>query len=322
MQHGSYCAIAKLRNCSLVNCLPVYATVTFNIAIVCIVKHGFLLIDKPTGVTSHDIVAQMRRVLSEKKIGHLGTLDPAASGLLVLAVGAKALKVVEFFKDLSKEYIATVRFGAVSTTYDREGVIEEIASKPGWVVPDAVQVTNSIRSHFTGEIEQVPPIYSAVHVGGERAYKRARQGKEVSIPARTVQIDECNILSYDYPTLSLNVVCSSGTYIRSLAHDLGCKLRCGGYLEALRRTKVGEWSVEFAVPPDAAGWSFVAPLKESMEAFPSIELTEQEAEDVRHGRNIKRQVKPDTFGWFDGIPLAVLIPAKDGTCMAHARKVL
>jgi tRNA pseudouridine55 synthase len=130
------------------------------------------------------------------------------------------------------------------------------------------------------------------------------------------------MLSYKYPTLSLDIACSSGTYIRSLAHDLGQKLRCGAYLEALRRTKVGEWAVDFAVPPDAVGWSFVVPLKEAMATFDSVELTEEEAVNVRHGRNIQREVKPDTFGWFDGAPLAVLVPAKDGTRMAHARKVL
>ncbi len=285
-------------------------------------KHGFLLIDKPVGVTSHDVVAQVRRVLSERKIGHLGTLDPAASGLLVLAVGAKALRVVEFFHDLSKEYVAAVRFGAVSTTYDCEGILEDVVPKPGWAVPDAVQIANLLRAHFIGEIEQVPPAYSAVHVGGERAYDRARRGQPVALQPRTVQITECTILSYEYPALSLGVSCSSGTYIRSLAHDLGQKLRCGAYLQALRRTKVGEWSVDFAVPPDAAGWSFVVPLKEAMATFDSVELTPEEAEHVRHGRNIRREVKPDTFGWFNGAPLAVLVPARDGTRMAHARKVL
>ncbi len=285
------------------------------------VKHGFLLIDKPAGPTSHDIVAQVRRVLPERKVGHLGTLDPAASGLLVLAVGAKALKVVEFFGDLSKEYVAHIRFGAVSSTYDAEGVIEEVTPKPGWQMPDLEQLQLLLRSHFMGSVEQVPPAHSAVHVDGDRAYVLARQGKEVSIPSRTVNISECEIIEYKYPDLTLRVACSSGTYIRSLANDLGQRLRCGAYLAGLRRTKVGEWSCDFAVPPDAASWSFVVPLKEVLTEFEGIELTEAEAEDVRHGRNIKRQVKPDTIAWFQELPLAVLVPAKDGTQKAHARKV-
>ena len=285
-------------------------------------KHGFLLIDKPVGPTSHDVVQDVRRILSERKVGHLGTLDPAASGLMILAVGAKALKVVEFFQDLSKEYIAEIQFGAVSSTYDREGVIEKLEPKPGWTVPDQVVIQNIIQDHFVGTISQVPPMHSAVHVGGERAYRKARQGRHVDMPTREVRITECSIVKYDYPMLTLNVACSSGTYIRSLAHDLGQRLRCGGYLSGLRRTKVGEWSVDFAVPPEAAGWSVVAPLKEVMQKFPYIDLTNKEADDVQHGRNIPHQIKDGTIAWFEDLPIAILTPAKDGTQMAHARKVL
>ncbi|PIR53491.1 tRNA pseudouridine(55) synthase TruB, partial [Candidatus Peregrinibacteria bacterium CG10_big_fil_rev_8_21_14_0_10_49_10] len=172
-------------------------------------RHGFLLIAKPVGPTSHDIVSQVRRTLGEKKIGHLGTLDPAASGLLVLAVGAKALKVVEFFGDLHKEYCVGVRFGTVSTTYDREGVLEEITPKPGWNIPKLEDVRRMIAERFIGKISQVPPSYSAVQVGGERAYRKMRQGKGVHLPARTVQIDACTITSYTYPDLTLQVACGS-----------------------------------------------------------------------------------------------------------------
>jgi len=285
-------------------------------------KHGFLLIDKPVGPTSHDVVQDVRRILSERKVGHLGTLDPAASGLMILAVGAKALKVVEFFKDLSKEYIAEVQFGAISSTYDREGVIEELEPKLGWTVPDQVVIQNIIQDHFVGTISQVPPMHSAVHVGGERAYRKARQGRHVDMPTREVRITECSIVKYDYPMLTLNVACSSGTYIRSLAHDLGQRLRCGGYLSGLRRTEVGEWSVDFSVPPEAAGWSVVVPLKEIMQKFPYIDLTDKELDDVQHARNISHQIKDGTIAWFEDLPIAILTPAKDGTQMAHARKVL
>ncbi len=286
------------------------------------VKHGFLLIDKPVRSTSHDVVAQVRRTLGERNIGHLGTLDPAASGLLVLAVGGKALKLVEFFGDLSKEYVATIRFGARSSTYDREGAIEEVRPKPGWVTPDDSQLQMTIQRHFLGAVQQVPPAHSAVHIDGKRAYELARQGKQVALQPRAVTIEACEVLRYAYPNLALRIACGSGTYIRSLAHDLGERLRCGGYLADLRRTKVGEWSVDFAVKPSAVGWSFVIPLKEVLTEFHGIELTAEEVEDVRHGRDIRRQVKPDTIGWHEDLPVAVLVPARDGTGRAHARKVL
>lgn len=285
-------------------------------------RHGFLLIDKPVGPTSHDVVAQVRRTLSERKIGHLGTLDPAASGLLVLAVGAKALKVVELFGALHKEYEAGVRFGAVSTTYDREGVIEEVAPKPGWEEPSLVNLQCTIADRFLGKVEQVPPAYSAVKVGGERAYRKMRQGRGVNIPPRIVQIDSCTVRSYAYPELTLEVACGSGTYIRSLAHDLGALFRCGAYLASLRRTRVGEWSLADAVLPEKAAWGHVLPLKEVLAPFEGIEVTEAEEEDLRHGRSIEREVKPDTLAWFRGLPVAILLPLKDGSQRTRARKVL
>lgn len=285
-------------------------------------KHGFLFIDKPIGPTSHDCVSMVRKALSEKKVGHLGTLDPAASGLLVVAVGAKALKVIELFHNLSKEYEADIYFGAVSTTYDREGTIEERAPKPGWVVPEKLEVRRVIDDQFVGTINQVPPGYSAINIGGERAYRKMRQGKGVNLPPRAVHITSCDILSYDYPHISLHVHSSSGTYIRSLAHDLGRVLRCGGYLEGLRRTKVGDWSINQSVALDDVTFSDVVPLKEILGTLERIDVTKEEADDISHGRNIEREVKVNTFAWFHDLPIAILEPAKDGSRQAHARKVL
>ncbi|MDD5041354.1 MAG: tRNA pseudouridine(55) synthase TruB [Candidatus Peribacteraceae bacterium] len=285
-------------------------------------RHGFLLIDKPCGPTSHDAVATVRAVLKEQKIGHLGTLDPAAEGLLVLAVGAKALKVVELFTDLSKEYEAVVHLGATSTTYDREGVIERWTPVAGWHAPDEIAIRSLITSRFIGKIEQVPPAHSAVKVGGERAYRKARQGRGVNIPSREVEITGCAITHYDYPHLHLNVSCGSGTYIRSLAHDLGQVLQCGGYLEKLKRTRVGEWKLEAAVRPELATWTGVLPLKDVLAGFPKLELTDAEAEDIKHGRSIQKEIAPDTIGWHGGLPIAVLIPCRDGTRTSRARKVL
>ncbi len=282
-------------------------------------RHGFLLIDKPAGFTSHDAVAVVRKRLSERSVGHLGTLDPAATGLLVLAVGKKALKVVQLYSELHKEYEATVLFGKVSTTYDGEGIIKHFDIAMGWTPPDESKLQNVIADRFVGKIKQVPPAHSAVHVAGERAYNMARAGREVIIPPRIVQIDSCKILSYTYPHLTLKVACGSGTYIRSLANDLGDVLRCGGYLETLRRTKVGEWTVENAVKPDAATWTDVLPLKDVLKGRPSRELTDSDWEEIGHGRNIDAEVEPDTIAWHEGLPVAILVPAPDGT--AHARKV-
>lgn len=285
-------------------------------------RHGFLLIDKPVGPTSHDAVAQVRAVLKEPKIGHLGTLDPAAAGLLVLAVGAKALKVVSLFTDLHKEYEARIHLGATSTTYDREGVIERWLPVAGWHAPDEITVRSVIESRFLGRIQQVPPIHSAVKIGGERAYRKARQGRGVNMPSREVEISECVITRYNYPHLDLRVACGSGTYIRSLAHDLGAVLQCGGYLEGLKRTQVGAWDVADAVKPDLAAWTRVLPLKDVLSEFPRLELTDAQAEDIRHGRAIAAEIAPDTIGWNGGLPIAVMIPCRDGTRTSRARKVL
>lgn len=282
-------------------------------------RHGFLLINKPIGPTSHDSVAMVRKQLSERKVGHLGTLDPAAEGLLVLAVGAKALKVVELFKDLSKEYIAQITFGSVSSTYDREGTIEQVDLKPGVPVPDESAVRNAIVDRFLGKIDQIPPAYSAVQVGGERAYRKMRQGRSVDLPSREVQIDACDLQKFTYPDLTLRIVCGSGTYIRSLAHDLGQVLRCGGYLSGLKRTKVGEWSVSESVAIDRVQWSDVIPLKDVLRDRPSIELTDDEAEDIRHGRVIERGVEKDTIAWHEELPIAILTSIGDGE--SRARKV-
>lgn len=282
-------------------------------------RHGFLLIDKPAGFTSHDVVAVVRRTLHERAAGHLGTLDPAATGLMVVAVGRKALKVVELFNELDKEYEADVQFGAVSTTYDREGEVEIINAPKGWNPPEQAEIQRLIHDRFTGVIKQIPPAYSAISIGGERAYKKAREGKQVDLPARSVNIEECSILRYAYPELTLRVRCGSGTYIRSLAHDLGQLMHCGAYLKGLRRTKIGSWSVDAAKEAEKIIWTDVLPLKEVLVGLPRRDLTADEYDDLRCGRNIEAEVEPKTIGWFEDLPVALLIQANDGT--AHARKV-
>jgi tRNA pseudouridine55 synthase len=284
------------------------------------VRHGFLLIDKPTGFTSHDVVAVVRKTLSERSIGHLGTLDPLATGLLVLAVGKKALKVVQLFGELSKTYEATIEFGKVSTTYDADGVLEVVPPRMGWNAPDLPALRQLLKDRFVGKIQQTPPAHSAIHIDGERAYDLARKGIEVVMPVREVQIDAIEVLEYSYPKLRLQVSCGSGTYIRSLAHDLGQVWRCGSYLTGLRRTQVGKWSVENAVTPDSAKWTSVLPLKDVLQSFPRRDLTADEFEDLTHGRNIETEVSGLTIGWHEDLPVVILEPASDGT--AHAKRVL
>ncbi len=284
-------------------------------------KHGFLFIDKPVGPTSHDVVAMARKTLSERSIGHLGTLDPAASGLMVLAVGAKALKVIELFNGLPKEYVADVRFGAVSSTYDRDGQIEQVERKPGVPEPDEETLLREIRNRFVGKIRQVPPAHSAVHVGGERAYDLARAGKDVTLPEREVTIESCEIVSFAYPNLQLRISCGSGTYIRSLAHDLGQNLRCGAYLSGLRRTRVGEWSVTDASPPTGVAWGKVRPLKDILKPLPGIDLLDEQMAEIRLGRDIQAVIDiPNTIAWYDELPVALLVSS--GPRRAHPRKVL
>ncbi|TSC79530.1 MAG: tRNA pseudouridine55 synthase [Candidatus Peregrinibacteria bacterium Gr01-1014_25] len=284
-------------------------------------RHGFLLLRKPKGPTSHDVVAIVRRALGEKDIGHLGTLDPAATGLLVLAVGAKALKVVELFNDLPKEYVAGVRFGAVSSTYDGEGVIENVPPRAGWIPPDPVELRRRIEERFLGSVQQVPPAFSAIKVAGQTAHRAARRGKPLDLPPRHVEIARCDIEAYAYPDLTLRVACSSGTYIRSLAHDLGQVLRCGAYLSSLDRTRVGQWSVDAAYAPDGVAWANVLPLKDVLAGFPRIDLSDAEAEDIRHGRVISRELKGDVIAWHEELPFAIIVPARDGSRAARPRKV-
>lgn len=287
-------------------------------------RHGFLLIDKPKGPTSHDVVAQVRRILHEPKVGHLGTLDPAASGLMVLAVGSKALKVVELFMGADKEYIAGVHCGSVSSTYDAEGVIEEQPRKMGWLPPvDASKIQALIHDHFIGKIQQVPPAYSAIHVDGERAYKKAMRGEEVEMKPRDATIHECTITAYEYPSISLRVHCDSGTYIRSLAHDLGVTMRCGAYLSSLRRTRVGDWSVENAKKPDQVTFTDVVPLKDVLKNFPRAELSDALWEELRHGRVISGSCTDSgVIAWYKGLPVAILEQSNKHEGMLKPRKVL
>lgn len=215
---------------------------------------GILLIDKPAGWTSFDVCAKIRgrirqeyRARGEKptkrqlRVGHAGTLDPFATGLLVILLGDATKKAGEFSK-LDKWYDATVTLGATSSTGDTEGEITLVSD----VVPTLEQIETTV-AQFRGEITQRPPIFSAIKINGRRAYDLARQGKEVEIPERTISIHSLEVLDYTYPELRVRVHVSSGTYIRSLAVDIGHALGTGAYCSQLRRTHIADWCVDDAV---------------------------------------------------------------------------
>ena len=204
-----------------------------------------LLIDKPAGMTSFGVVARLRRVLSKQegkkvKVGHTGTLDPFATGLMIIVTGRMCRRAMEFTK-LDKWYEAEIVLGAESTTGDPEGELSRISDKK----PDKGEIKQVLKK-FTGKIEQTPPAFSAVKVNGRRAYQLAREGKEVDIPKRIVTIYTLELIGYDYPVLKLRMHVSSGTYVRSLAADIGKELKTGAYCQNLRRIKIADYDVKNA----------------------------------------------------------------------------
>ena len=206
-----------------------------------------ILADKPAGISSFGVVSRVRRRLSEKagkkiKVGHTGTLDPFATGLMILLSGKYTRRAGEFSK-LDKVYEATIQLGSVSSTGDPEG---EITDQPVEFQPNRDEVEAALRS-YVGKITQTPPVFSAIKIAGQRAYKLARKGVEVEMPTREVEIYDLELLDYDYPYLKIRAHVSSGTYIRTLASDLGEKLKTGAYTTELRRTKVGNYDIADAI---------------------------------------------------------------------------
>lgn len=208
-----------------------------------------ILLDKPAGLSSFGCVARVRRCLTQLaghkvKVGHCGTLDPFATGLLILVSGKNTKRAMEFTK-LDKVYEATLHLGQTSTTGDPEGDIADVSDRE----PDLDEI-KSVLQQFTGKIKQTPPAFSAIKINGQRAYKLARAGKEVEMPSREVEIYNIEILDYTYPELKIRTHVSSGTYIRSLAADIGQILGVGAYLTALRRTKIANFDIKDAEPLD------------------------------------------------------------------------
>ncbi len=212
--------------------------------VILIIMNGLLLINKPIGITSFDVIRALRRQTGVRKIGHAGTLDPLASGLMLMLFGT-ACKQAQVLTKLDKRYVAQLTLGATSSTGDGEGDKTSVSSR----VPESAEIT-PVLAAFTGEITQVPPIYSAIKVGGQEAYKHARAGRSVEMPSRQVKIYDNQLLSYDYPIIELSAHVSSGTYIRTLAEDVGRALGTGAYLSGLVRTEVGQYDLSEALVLD------------------------------------------------------------------------
>lgn len=251
---------------------------------------GVLVVDKPIGMTSHDVVQVIRRGTGIRRAGHTGTLDPRASGVLVVLVGP-AVRLSEYVSASDKRYQATIRLGSTTDTYDADGAFTSSEVSVDEITEDRFV---EVLEKFIGEIVQVPPPYSAVKVKGKKAYEMARQGEEVNLEPRTIQVYSLEVLEWAPPEVVIDVYCSSGTYVRSLAHDLGNELGCGAHLVGLRRTKSGRFTLRDAVPLrrlqesfDAGDWyRHLIPAAEALADWPAIELDADEVELVRHGHRV------------------------------------
>ncbi len=266
------------------------------------VVSGVLVLDKPVGMTSHDVVQVVRRGTGIRRAGHTGTLDPRASGVLVVLIGP-AVRLSEYVSASNKRYQATIRLGSSTDTYDAEGRITRSVS--------AVDVTEEnfteVLQKFIGEIEQVPPPYSAIKIEGRKAYEMAREGEEVNLAPRKIHVYNLELLEWAPPEAVIDVFCSSGTYVRSLANDLGATLGCGAHLVGLRRTRSGQFTLRDAVPLrrlqeafDARNWyKYLIPAAEALGEWPAVELDADQVELIRHGHRVP--AKPGSQGFARGI---------------------
>ncbi len=262
---------------------------------------GLVLINKPSGITSFKALDGIKKAVGHGKVGHAGTLDKFASGLLLVAAG-KCTRLISILEGLPKRYEGTMCFGKTTTTLDPEGDVIGEAD-----VPTLEAIENAV-SHFTGDILQAPPAYSAVHVNGRRAYERARAGEEVELPSRPVHIYSIHITGWEEPFLSVEISCSKGTYIRSLARDIGERTGSSAYLSSLKRTAIGDFSVDDAVnPEDFDPEKDLLTIREFIGFLPSVGISrvgEESVEKVMHG-------VPFRTDWFSDEPKRPLIALFD-----------
>lgn len=249
---------------------------------------GVLVVDKPVGMTSHDVVQAIRKGSNIRRAGHTGTLDPRASGVLVVLIGP-AVRLSEYVSASDKRYQAVIMMGTSTDTYDADG--KTTSSSPVDVTEEQF---NEELQKFVGQIEQVPPPYSAVKVGGRKAYDRARSGEEFELEPRIINVYSLEVLEWAPPEVVVDVNCSSGTYVRSLANDLGKRLGCGATLTGLRRTKSGRFSLRDAVSLrklneafiDGNWYQYLIPAAEALSDWPMVELNQEQMDTIRHGHRI------------------------------------
>ncbi len=287
---------------------------------------GVLVVDKPVGLTSHDVVQIIRRGTNIHRAGHTGTLDPRASGVLVVLVGP-AVRLSEYVSASDKRYQATVHLGSTTDTFDSEGKI----TSSGSVENISEEQFENALQQFIGEIQQIPPPYSAIKVQGRKAYEMAREGEDVELQPRTIQVYSLELLEWNPPEAVIDVFCSSGTYVRSLANDLGLALGCGAHLVGLRRTKSGRFTLRDAVPLrrlqesfHVGDWyKFLIPAAEALGDWHMVELDGDQVELIRHGHRIIAAGAEK--GWVRGISqqgdLVALMELDEATNEWQPRKV-
>jgi tRNA pseudouridine55 synthase len=251
---------------------------------------GLVLVDKPSGKTSHDMVDAIRRHLGTRKVGHAGTLDPMATGLLVLGVG-RATRLLRYLGDLPKTYTGTARLGVETDTLDGDGTV--VRSAP---VTSTREEVAAAAEALVGESLQAPPAYSAVKVGGRKLYDAARKGEELRTPPRPIRVDAFDVTGFDGSAFAFAVTCSGGTYVRVLVADVGRALASGAHLTALRRTAIGPFAVEDAEPPEAAR---LLPIERAVAHLPRLPLQAEEADAASHGRPLGPAGIEGPYGVFD-----------------------
>ena len=256
---------------------------------------GVLVIDKPVGMSSHGVVNVVREGTGIRRAGHTGTLDPRASGVLVVLVGP-AVRLSEYVSASDKRYQAIIRLGETTDTYDGDG--EVLSRSPVDITYEEIEET---LKQFEGTVEQIPPAYSAKRIHGKKAYELAREGEEVELEPKEIDVYHLELLEWDSPEAIVDVFCSSGTYVRSLANDLGVALGCGGHLVGLRRTKSGEFALRDAIALrklqeafDNGDWyKYLIPAADALSDWPSRELSYEEVDLVRHGHRVPVDVPPE-----------------------------
>jgi len=277
--------------------------------------HGFVIVDKPAGMTSHDVVHQIRKLANTKKVGHAGTLDPDATGVLVVGLG-KATRLLTFIVADNKTYQATIRLGQSRTTDDAQGEIIETKSCEKITEENIKQELDK----FVGDIQQIPSSVSAIKVDGKRAYDLVRQGEKVELAPRSVHISAIDVHEIkkvdEFIDVAVTVHCSSGTYIRAIARDLGNSLQVGGHLTNLRRTQSGQWSITNAnklTDLKSGSLPIISMAQVATSIFPSVTIGQAETEDFIHGRSVRTTHTPaETIAVIDKTPSLIALAHGDG----------